>query len=134
MMAQEYAGRERREFFRLDYETPLAYKVCREETISSILNGYTANISQSGLLCSIKEKVHKEDVLWLCFDKGTLNVCQDLERQVLIYQNGIIGKVARVEDKSDGSYSVGVRFITREEKNLTHIYPTVHFMDKDPVK
>lgn len=133
-MSKQYSGPERRMFYRLDYETPLAYKICREETVSRLLEGYTSNVSQSGLLCNIKDRVHKEDILWLSFDKGTLNICQDLERQALIYQNGIIGKVARVEDKSDGSYSVGVHFITREEKNFTHIYPKVHFIDKDTAK
>ncbi len=55
-----YNGKERRKFVRLDYLSPLAYKVCKKSTISKILKGYTSNISQSGLLCNIKDKVKKK--------------------------------------------------------------------------
>ncbi|MBN1912942.1 MAG: PilZ domain-containing protein [Candidatus Omnitrophica bacterium] len=122
-----YRGPERRKFIRLDYVTPLNYKVCKKETITKLLEGYTVNISQTGLLCSIKEKVKENDILWLSFDRDTLSICKDVEKRSLIYQNGIIGKVVRAEGKDDGSYRVGIKFITFEEKNLTHIYPKSHF-------
>jgi hypothetical protein len=94
-----------------------------------LLEGYTSNISQSGLLCNIKQKVTKDDVLWLSFDRSTLSICEELEKRAFIYQNGIIGKVVRVDPKRN-SYDVGVQFITREEKNLTHIYPKIYFSQK----
>lgn len=111
-------GPERREFTRVDCATPLAYKVCKQETISKLLNGYTSNISPAGLLCNVRETVNPEDVLWLAFDRGILSICAELEKRVFIYQNGIIGKVVRVEAKGYDNYDVGIRFITREEKNL----------------
>ncbi len=126
----EYKGRERRDFMRLDYRTPLAYKVCREETIEKLLQGYTADISQSGLLCNIKDRVNKDDIIWLSFDRGTLDLFEEIERRSLIYQNGIIGRVVRIEQRNDDTYNVGVQFITREEKNLTNIYPRFHFIEK----
>ena len=126
----EYKGRERRDFMRLDCRTPLAYKVCREETIEKLLQGYTADISQSGLLCNIKDRVNKDDILWLSFDRGTLNIFEEIERKSLIYQNGIIGKVVRIEQRNDDTYNVGVQFITREEKNSTNIYPRFHFIEQ----
>ena len=126
-MEKSYTGSERREFIRLDYVSPLAYKVCKKATVSKLLEGYTSDLSQSGLLCNIQEKVHKDDLLWLSFDRATLNICAELERRAFVYQNGVIGKVVRVEDKDSG-YNVGVQFITREEKNLTHIYPKIHFI------
>ncbi len=126
----EYRGRERRDFMRLDYRMPLAYKVCREETIEKLLQGYTADISQSGLLCNIKDRVNKDDIIWLSFDRGTLNIFEEIERKSLIYQNGIIAKVVRVEQRNDDTYNVGVQFITREEKNSTNIYPRFHFIEK----
>jgi hypothetical protein len=98
-----------------------------------LLQGYTSNISQAGLLCNIKDKVKKNDLLWLSFDKATLNICEDLDKKSLIYQNGIVGKVVRVEHKKDKTYNVGIQFITREEKNLTRIYPKIHFL-KDKFK
>jgi len=128
-MEKNYKGPERRKFVRLDYVSPLAYKVCRQETISKLLEGYTSDVSQSGVLCNIKEKVNKDDILWLSFDRDTLAICEALEKRSLIYQSGVVGKVARVEQKNNGEYSVGIQFITREEKNLTHIYPKIHFLE-----
>ena len=129
-MADQFAGTERREFVRLEYSVPVGFKVCKKETISKLLSGYTSDISQAGLLCRVKEKVNKDDILWLCFDRSTLEFCQELEKRVLIYQNGIIGKVARIEPKDD-TFDIGVKFITREESNSTFIYPKVHFLFKE---
>lgn len=129
-MEDNYEGPERRQFIRLDFVTPIAYKVCKEKTISKLLQGYTADISQGGLLCNIKEKVNKDDILWISFDRDTLDICQDLEKRCLIYQKGVIGKVVRVEPRFDGTYNIGIQFITREEKNLTNIYPKVYFLEK----
>lgn len=130
MKKMVYKGPERRRFVRLDCVAPLACKVCRKETISKILKGYTADISQSGLLCNIKDRVHKDDILWLSFDRSTLGICEELEKRSLIYQNGVIGKVARVKRRKNKTYDVGIQFITREEKNLTHIYPKIYFLEK----
>lgn len=126
-----YKGTERREFARLDYIAPVTYKVCKKKTISKLLDGYTANISQNGLFCNIKGKVNKNDIVWLSFDRATLSICEDLDRRNFIYQNGILGKVIRIEKRKDKTYSVGIQFLTREEKNLTHIYPKSHFL-KEP--
>jgi hypothetical protein len=126
-MEDNYNGPERREFVRLDCVTPLACKVCKKETIDTLLRGYTSNISPAGLLCDIKERVNKDDILWLSFDRSVLSICEELENRVFIYQNGIIGKVVRIMPRDNGVYGLGIQFITREEQNLTHIYPTVHF-------
>jgi c-di-GMP-binding flagellar brake protein YcgR len=129
-MKETYTGPERRQFVRLDYVTPLDFKVCKRKTISKLLAGYTSDISQAGLLCTINDKVNKNDILWLCFDRSTLTICAELERRILIYQNGIIGKVVWIQNKNS-DYLVGVKFITREEKNLTHIYPKIYFIERE---
>ena len=126
-MDRPYRGAERRQFTRLEIATPVAYKVCKEETISKLLEGYTSNISQAGLLCNLKDRVNKNDILWLSFERSVLNMFEELDKRSLIYQNGIVGKVVRTAQKSDNTYDVGVCFITREEKNLTHIHSKVHF-------
>lgn len=130
-MEEIYNGPERRQFIRLDYSTPLDYKVCKQETLTKLLQGYTSNVSEAGLLCNIKNKVNKDDILWLVFDRATLSICEEMEKRALIYQNGIIGKVVRIEPKDLGDYNVGIQFITREEKNLSHIYPKIHFITKE---
>lgn len=131
-MKKNYKGLERRRFVRLDFVKPLNYKVCKKKTISNLLTGYTSNISQAGLLCRIQDRVRKGDILWLSFDRATLHICEELENRVLIYQNGIIGQVMRVKPGGHKRYDVGLRFITREEKNLTNIYPKIHFFKNQP--
>ncbi len=59
MNPQEYSGPERRKFPRLEFSTPLAYKVCKPEIIEKLLEGYTSDVSPAGLLCNIKLKVNQ---------------------------------------------------------------------------
>jgi hypothetical protein len=113
---------ERREFLRLDYTAPLALKVCNKETITRLLEGYTSNISEAGMLCNIKECVNPDDILWLSFDRGILSICEELEKRVLIYQNGIIGKVVRVNPKGLNNFDVGIKFLTRGERDWKNVY------------
>lgn len=120
----------RRQFPRLNYVKPLSFKVCKKKTVSTLLQGYTSNISPAGILCNIKDRVKKNDLLWLCFDRDVLGVCAELEKRSLIYQSGVVGKVVRVVAKSNGSFDVGIKFVTREEKNLTNIYPKSYFIEK----
>lgn len=127
-MKKVYKGKERRGFVRLSYSVPLDLKVCKRETISKLLEGYTSDISQSGLLCNIKDKVKKGDIIWLCFDRATLNICEELEKKAFIYQGGIVGRVARIGNKGNKTYDVGIKFISRQEDNLTRIYPKAHFI------
>lgn len=130
-MEMNYNGSERRQFVRSDCVTPLGYKVCSKDTISKLLQGYTSNVSQAGLLCSIDKKVNNDDILWLSFDRSILTTCEELEKNALIYQNGIIGKVVRAEQKENGDYDVGIQFITRQESNSTYIYPKIYFIEKN---
>ena len=126
-MEDNYNQPERRRFIRLNHIAHLNYKICKKETILKLLTGYTSNISQAGLLCNIRDKVTRNDVLWLHFDRDILNICEELEKRSFIYQNGIIGKVVRIANKQDGSYNVGIKFITREES----IKPEIKFLLKD---
>ena len=123
--------KERREYVRLKYHALLGFKVCDKKTVSKLCAGYTVDISQSGLLCNIQEKVNPDDILWLSFDRETLDFCKELEEKVLIYQNGVIGNVTRVEIEKTGDYSVGINFITRQEKDIGNIYSQVYFLEKD---
>ena len=130
MTVKKYTGSERRQFVRLDYVMPLACKVCKRATISKLFQGYTMDVSKSGLMCTMKDRVKKNDIVWLSFNKTTLSICEDLERRTLVYQNGIVGKVVRIKRKTKDAYSVGIQFLTREEKNLSNIYPKIFFLDK----
>jgi c-di-GMP-binding flagellar brake protein YcgR len=127
-MKKAYKGQERRKFVRLDYVTPLAFKVCKKDTVSQLLEGYTCDISEGGIRFNIKEGVQKNNIIWLSFDRSILDICREIENRCLIYQNGILGKVVWAQRRSEHVYDVGVQFLTREEKNLTHIYPKAYFL------
>jgi hypothetical protein len=111
-----FNGPEKREYIRINISKPIAYKVCKSETLSKLFEGYTVNISEAGLLCTISDKVNLQDIMWLSFDRSVLIACEEIERRSLIYQNGVIGKVVRIDGKDNGLFDVGVRFLTREEK------------------
>lgn len=115
-VAISYNGPEKREHIRIDYCKPLAYKVVKRETVAKLLEGYTVNVSEAGLLCTINDKVNIQDIMWLSFDRNVLQICEEIERNSLIYQNGVIGKVVRIDGTGNGSFEVGVKFLTREDK------------------
>ncbi|MEW6008382.1 MAG: PilZ domain-containing protein [Candidatus Omnitrophota bacterium] len=116
MEQKNYSGIERRQFVRIDFSEPLQYKVCKAETITKLFDGYTQNISQSGLLCKLKEPIPIEAILWLSFDMNVLTICKEIESRSLIIQKGVLGKVVRVVERQDGCFDVGICFLTRDEK------------------
>ena len=130
-MEENYSGSDRREYARLAFSKPLAYKVCKQETLSKLLEGYTVDISPAGLLCNINDKVNLEDVLWLSFDKSVLIICSEMERKSLIYQNGVIGKVMRIDESENQTYDVGVKFITREEHDSPEIRSRISLLKNE---
>ncbi len=107
---------ERRAVVRVTCQTPLTFKVCKEETISKIMEGYTHDISPDGLRCTITEKVPMGCTLWLRLDKDALGMCEEIERKAVILQQGILGKVIWIDKQKNNSYDVGLQFVTREEK------------------
>lgn len=117
-----YRGKERRRFIRLPYRAPLNYKVCKEETIKKLMSGYTENISRSGLLCNIKESPPADSVLWLALDSGILSVCTEIEKNSIILQHGVLGRVIRTYSKKDGSFDVGVCFLIRNEPDKNGLF------------
>jgi len=107
---------ERRAVVRLTCQTPLMFKICKEETISKIMQGYTQNISADGLRCTIAQKVPIGCVLWLKLDKDALALCEEIERKAVILQQGILGKVVWVDKQKNERYDIGLQFLTREEQ------------------
>ncbi len=107
---------DRRAAIRIAHQTPLTFKVCKEETVSKIMQGYTQNISKDGLCCTITEEVPIGCTLWVRLDVDSLALCEELENKAVILQHGMLGKVVWVEKIKDANYDVGLQFITREEK------------------
>lgn len=107
---------ERRAAVRVSCQTPLTYKICKEETISKIMQGYTQDISKDGLRCTISQEVPVGCTLWIQLDTDALTLCEELERNAVILQHGILGKVIWLEKERENNYEVGLQFVTRQEK------------------
>ena len=107
---------ERREFFRVPYATSLKYKAYNESSTSATVQ----NVSQSGILFQTEQEPPKlSSIVWLNLDMRTLKICQEIESRALIFNNGILGKVVRVEEDADSekSYDIGVCFLRKDQGN-----------------
>ena len=101
---------------RIVCQAPLMFKICKEETLSKILEGYAQNISTEGLRCVIPERVPIGCTLWLKLDRDALSLCEEIERKAIILQQGILGKVVWVNEIPEGRFDIGLQFITREAR------------------
>jgi c-di-GMP-binding flagellar brake protein YcgR len=116
---------ERREFFRLNFKKPLEFKSVAAtpgETVS--LRGTSQNISQTGILFQTeKNPPSLSSILWMNLDLRTLSICQEIEDSAVIFKDGLLGKVVRVEEdpKNQDVYDVGVCFLTQDERNSREV-------------
>ncbi len=118
---------ERRDFFRIKFNTPLEFKaysaeeIARKNQVSG--KGLSQNISQSGILFQIeKNPPQLSSLVWMNLDIRTLRICQEIERRALIFNNGLLGRVVRVEEDQTGeAYDVGVCFLTKAQKDSREV-------------
>ena len=112
---------DKREFFRLKFNTPLdfkSYDTSVKESPKKTGKGSSQNISQSGVLFQTESAPPKlSSILWMNLDMRTLKICQEIESRALILNNGVLGRVVRVEeDPSSNTYDVGVVFLKNTDK------------------
>ena len=119
--AQQSASTERREFFRINYKTPVEYK--RYPESQKTYQGVTQNISQSGVLFQTEKEPPKvSSILWMNLDIRTLKICQEIENRAIIFKSGLLGRVVRVEEVPQSNiYDVGVCFLTQDQKNSAQV-------------
>ena len=114
----------RREFFRLKFSAPVrfkAYNVGHSNRSSSETAGVSQNISQSGILFQTSENPPQlSSILWMDLDLRTVKICQEIEEHALILNNGLLGKVVRVEE-GQKNYDIGVCFLTQEQKDSSEV-------------
>ena len=121
---------ERREFFRLNYKTPIQFKsyevknLPKSAKLAGPLEGTTRNISQNGVLFQTEENPPQlSSIVWMNLDMRTLKICQEIEGKAIIFNNGVLGKVVRVEEdaKSGNTYDVGVCFLRKDQKESREV-------------
>ena len=124
MTTTQASNQERREFFRLNFKTPVEFisfnpareaaKVVKDKEV----RGLTSNISQSGILFQTETEPPKvSSLVWMTLDLRTLRICQEIEKKALVHNNGILGRVVRVEESplNRNSFDIGICFLTQEE-------------------
>ena len=122
-------GHERREFFRLKFETPVkfkSYSATKEQAkqTPSAASGVSQNISQSGILFQTDTTPPQlSSILWMHLDLRTLKICQEIEKRAIIFNDGLLGKVVRVEEdpKNNSLYDIGVCFLTQDQKDSREV-------------
>src|SRR3989338_5928442 len=89
-------SQERREFFRINFRTPLQFKsyaTDRKAQASQIVEGTARNISQSGILFQTeKNPPQLSSILWMNMDLRTLKICQEIEQRAIFFNNGLLGR------------------------------------------
>ena len=128
----KFSSQEKREFFRLDFEKGLKFTVVNSAKGQKAATGAslvaepalerakTKNISSSGILFQMNNKPPKlSSIVLMQLDIRTLKICQEIEKRALILEQGVVGRVVRVEESgnSKNRYDVGVCFLTEKEKS-----------------
>ena len=133
-MLDSYKGKEKREFFRYDYNKPLAYLTLNEDSdksiASKVITAVSRNLSAAGILFTVNpEKLPGiSNILAMDIDYKTASICQEIEERALILKDKLIGKVVRIDDNEDGTCGVGVAFVTKtdalakEIKNIENLF------------
>lgn len=127
-MSEDYRGEERRKFLRCNYEQFFNYNTVNLSTdkkfMSLLVHAVTRNLSGSGMLFSTAEVPQLSSLLVLSLDYRTARVCEEIERNALIVNDRVLGKVVRIEEKGDGVYDVGIAFVTKSDrlpKDVEHL-------------
>ena len=109
---------EKREFLRIEHKTSLLFKVLSGEKLLAKADIFSRNISACGILfrtCNENSIPALSSIVWLELDEKIMNVCQEIENDLVVYKNGVFGRVVRIaEGEPNKSYDVGICFLRRE--------------------
>ncbi len=110
---------EKREFLRVDYETQLNFRVLTGEKFTTKSDIVSRNISASGLLFRTESESSipaLSSVVWLELDPKMMNICSEIEDDLIAHKNGVFGRVVRIAEGEPGkSYDIGVCFLRRQD-------------------
>ena len=120
---------ERRDFFRLKFSNPVQFKTYPvKNNIASGQAGNSKDISSAGILFQTSNRPPElSSILWLSLDYRMLNICQEIDRRALILNDGVLGRVVRVEEdpQQENAYDIGVCFLTKEQKNSRDVQKVI---------
>ncbi len=119
---------ERRDFFRLKFNSPVQFRAYSERAAAHHSEGQAQlaetaaakDISSAGILFRTNNQPPElSSILWLSLDYRMLKICQEIDQRALILNDGLLGRVVRVEEDPDdtNAYDVGVCFLTKDQKD-----------------
>ena len=112
-------GDDKREFLRVDYETPLNFKVLKDEKLTAKSDVSSVNISACGLLfrTSTESSIPSlSSIVWIELNPKMMNICAEIENDLIIHKNGVFGRVVRIAEGEPGkSYDIGVCFLRKKD-------------------
>jgi hypothetical protein len=122
-LSQDNTLQNRREFFRLKFTNPVQFKSYTPGNTArsaETRQAVTQNVSQSGILFQTGQTPPQlSSIVWMNVDLRTLKICQEIEERALIFNEGVLGRVVRVEEdaKQADTYDIGICFLTQDQKS-----------------
>ena len=114
-------GDEKREFLRVDYETSLNFKALSGDKLAAKSDIFSRNVSACGILfrTSTESSIPAlSSIVWVELDPKMVNVCSEIESDLVIHKGGVFGRVVRIAEGEPGkSYDIGVCFLRK--KNMS---------------
>ncbi len=108
---------EKREFLRVDHESTLEFKALSNEKLSGKKEVMSRNVSASGLLFRAGSESAVpaiSSIIWVRLDEKVLNLCNEIEEDLIQFQDGVLARVVRISEGEPGvSYDVGVSFLRK---------------------
>ncbi len=119
---------ERREFLRIDHEVNLNYREIKDQKLFQKKEILTRNISACGLLFRTTNMPPAlSSIIQIELDTKMLNVCSEVEEDLMLYKGCVLGKVVRIAEGEPGvSYDIGVCFLRKKDstdKKLEEMLP-----------
>ncbi|MBF0217705.1 MAG: PilZ domain-containing protein [Candidatus Omnitrophica bacterium] len=108
---------DKREFLRVDHEKPLNFRELKANKLSNRSEVLARNVSASGLLFRTEQVPPAlSSMLWVELDQKMISICSEIEEDLLIKNNGVLGRVVRIaEGEPSLSYDVGVCFLRKKD-------------------
>jgi len=118
-------GDDKREFLRVDHDVPLSFKVLGADKLLAKPDIQARNISASGLLFRTATESSipaLSSIVWIALDQKMMNICAEIEEDLLIYNNGVYGRVVRIAEGEPGkSYDIGICFLRKKRMSENEI-------------
>ena len=116
-MNEEASFEEKREFLRVDHEKPINFKVLAGDKLAAKSDTFSRDISAAGILFRTTTESSipaLSSIVWIELDEKMMNICSEIEHDLVKHEGGIFGRVVRIAEGEPGiSYDVGVCFLRK---------------------